>query len=580
MMTTFIKFLLTFFMRTLLSALLVMQFFVSAHAGNLTASVDRDTISLEETFTLTIRYDEQINATPDYELLRRDFDILNTQSGTQITIINHRAEAYTEWLITLAPKRIGKLLIPSFNIDDAVSDAIEMTIEAKSRSSQQGSSNVSVELETDKDSAYVQEQIIITARLYTAIVLNGGNLEPLNIPGALVMQLDDKNYETTVNGRPHKVFETRFALYPQQSGELVIPSLLYQVSVDNGQGGMWNRLYGNNNNVLRLRTDEQRINVLPTPAETKNHAWMPANNITIKEHWSAGIDTLKVGEPITRTITLVAEGLTAGQIPPLALADVEGLTFYQDQAQTDDQKNETGIVGTRIEAVAIVPNRAGKLTLPEVNLRWWDTKQKLFKSATLDAVTLNVTGGALTPQNLIEDAPADSTQVGINTDLSSITAPSPITVKTIPIWIYLCNLITIISTLVFAALYWKNKRELAEIYATTREEQHEQAKNENQAWNLIKKHLSTQELVPLRNAVISWAQIHWQDSQLINLQNLSEKANQPALTEQLTKLDAEIYSGKAQGFDTQILLETLGNLRHHKNKHTTEPHLQPLYKNV
>jgi hypothetical protein len=46
-------------------------------AANLTASVDRDTLGLEETFVLSLRYDERINATPDYDLLRKDFDVLN-----------------------------------------------------------------------------------------------------------------------------------------------------------------------------------------------------------------------------------------------------------------------------------------------------------------------------------------------------------------------------------------------------------------------------------------------------------------------------------------------------------------------
>ena len=82
---------------------------LNVFAGNLTASVDRDALGLEETFTLVLRYDEQINATPDYELLQKDFDILNTQSGTQMSIINGNMEASTEWKIALAPKRIGQL---------------------------------------------------------------------------------------------------------------------------------------------------------------------------------------------------------------------------------------------------------------------------------------------------------------------------------------------------------------------------------------------------------------------------------------------------------------------------------------
>lgn len=575
-----LKFLFTSLLRLTFAGMLIAQFFVSAYAGNLTASVDRDTIGLAETFTLTLRYDEQINATPDYDLLRRDFDILNTRSGTQMTITNGRTEASTEWIIALAPKRIGKFLIPSFNIEGAVSDAIEITVEGKSRTPKNDSDNVTVELETDKDSTYVQEQIIVTIRLYTAVALSGVNLEPLNVQNALVVQLDEKQYQTNINNRPHIVAETRFALYPQQSGELVIPSLLYQVSVDNGQGSMWNRLYGNNSNVLRLRTDEQRINVLPIPAEAKNQSWIPAKDISLKEHWSAGIDTLKVGEPITRSITIAADGLTAGQITPLSLADIDGLTFYQDQAQTDDQKSERGILGTRIETIAIIPTRSGEFTLPEINLRWWDTEEKIFKTATLEAVTLNVTGGiGAIAQNPTENVSADTTtEVGINTDLSSIQQTSSTTNRNTPLWLYLCNIATLITTVVFAVLYWKNKRALADIYATYKDEHHHYVQSENQAWNQIKKQLSAKDLIQLRHAIVNWAQIYWQDTGLINLQMIIEKANQPMLTDQLKKLDAEIYSGKSQHVDTQALLETLGNLRRQKNKVATHEELRPLYK--
>lgn len=203
-------------------------------AGNLTASVDRDTLGLEETFTLVLRYDEQINATPDYELLQKDFEILNTQSGTQMSIINGNMEASTEWKIALAPRRIGKLLIPSFNINGAVSDAIEMTVEGKSRKPKDGQNDVSVEIETSTDTAYVQQQIIVTLRLYTTVGLSGVDLQPLQVKDALIVQLDEKQYQTRINNRPGAVVETRYAIFPQQSGELIIPSLLYQVWLNGG----------------------------------------------------------------------------------------------------------------------------------------------------------------------------------------------------------------------------------------------------------------------------------------------------------------------------------------------------------
>ena len=269
---------------------------LNVFAGNLTASVDRDTLGLEETFTLVLRYDEQINATPDYELLQKDFDILNTQSGTQMSIINGSMEASTEWKIALAPKRIGKLLIPSFKIDGAVSDAIEITVEGRSRKPKDGQNDVTVEMEANTDRVYVQQQIIVTLRLYTTVGLSGVDLQPLQVKDALVVQLDEKQSPTKINNRPGAVVESRFAIFPQQSGELIIPSVLYQVSVNNGARDVWDRFYGNGqNNILRLRTEEQKINVLSAPASANGAPWMPANKVELVEHWSASTDSLKVG---------------------------------------------------------------------------------------------------------------------------------------------------------------------------------------------------------------------------------------------------------------------------------------------
>src|SRR5690606_32761596 len=214
---------------------------LNVFAGNLTASVDRDTLGLEETFTLVMRYEQQINTAPDYELLQKDFEILNTQSGTQMSIINGSMEASTEWKIALAPRRIGKLLIPSFNIDGAVSDAIEITVEGKSRKPKDSQSDVTVEIESSVDTAYVQQQIIVTLRLYTTVGLSGVDLQPLQVKDALVVQLDEKQYQTKINNRPGAVVETRYAIFPQQSGELIIPSMLYQVSVNSGNRDIWDR---------------------------------------------------------------------------------------------------------------------------------------------------------------------------------------------------------------------------------------------------------------------------------------------------------------------------------------------------
>lgn len=554
---------------------------LNVYAGNLTASVDRDVLGLEETFTLVLRYDEQINTTPDYELLRKDFEILNTQSGTQMSIINGSMEASTEWKIALAPKRIGKLLIPSFTIDGAISDAIEITIEGKSKSPKNTDNNITVEVETSKDTGYVQEQIIVTLRLYTTVGLNGIELQPLQVKDALVVNIDEKQYQTKINGRPGAVVETRYAVFPQQSGELIIPSMLYQVSVNSGQRDLWDRFYGNSqNNVLRLRTDEQRINVLPAPATVAAGDWLPALNVSLSEHWSTSISSLTVGEPITRSITIKADGLTAGQINPLQLAPIDGLTFYNDQAQTDDQKSANGVEGSRIETIAIVPTKAGHFTLPEVKIDWWDTKTNSMRTATLPAVSLTV---GLGDMSQLAAEPADeseqATGVDINTDLNTIQPQQTIVQEKTPLWLYITNLLTLIAALFFALRFWQHKRELAAVYATNNDEKNERSQNENDAWNNFKRALADKELTVLRKAIIAWAQTHWKNTSITSLQAVAAQSQEPVLAEELRKLDEAIFSSHAATPDTEILLQLLANLRKNKHKKTaSNDELRPLYK--
>lgn len=555
-------------------------------AGNLTASVDRDTLGLEETFTLVLRYDEQINATPDYELLQKDFDILNTQSGTQMSIINGNMEASTEWKIALAPKRIGKLLIPSFKIDGAVSDAIEITVEGKTRKPKDGENDVSVEIETNADTLYVQQQLIVTLRLYTTVGLSGVDLQPLQVKDALVVQLDEKQYQTKINNRPGAVVETRYAIFPQQSGELIIPSVLYQVSVNTGSRDIWDRFYGNShNNVLRLRTEEQKINVLPAHASANGAPWMPAQKVELQEHWSASTDSLKVGEPITRTITIKAEGLTAGQITPLEVSNIDGITFYKDQAQSDDQKSADGVIGSRIETIAIVPTKEGVFTLPETKVRWWNNHAQMMETAYLGAVTLKVGSGAMGQQQLnATNSPVvadpglqDHTSASINTD-ATIAQPAAQAIIKAPLWLYVTNLVSLAAALYFALRFWQYKRRQEVSLRNQQRSLHSQQETEGNAWNQVKRQLAEKSLTGLRKAIIDWARIYWKAASITSLNAISQHAQSAELTNELRKLDEAIFSNQNSAPDLEKLLQLLANLRRSRQQHTyTQTGLKPLY---
>jgi len=527
-----------------------------AHADSLTASVDRDTLSIQETFTLNLRYSGQSRATPDLSGVRTDFEIINTQQSNQMQVVNGRMTSYTDWRIALAPKKSGSFTIPPITVENATSQAITITVEAQRNAQHSNSQPVFVELETDKDSAYVQEQIIVTIRLFTAVPLNNVDLQPLVLDDAVVTSLDEKQYQTNLNGRPHAVVETRYAVFPQISGKLVIPALSYNVTTGSAQRDMWGQMYGNrNSNLLRLRTEEQTLNVKTIPAEFAGKTWLPASNVSISEHWSSSLDSFKIGEPVTRTLTITADGLTAGQLAPITINPVEGLTLYPDQAQTDDQNTTKGIVGKRIETLAVVPNRGGRFTLPAIDITWWDTASKSVKHATLPETVITVEDNVALRQSsstgsLEEDTlefiphpkPADGKD---SAGGLSVLSKAPLTLL---IWAIIATVLAVI----FAALWWNNRD------SAVGDEVSNDAASDSSYWTNLKRANASGDLTALRRAVISWAQHHWQREDLHSLEAIAAHTDNRELGEQLRALDQALYSaaGTVQ-WDSGLLLQQI-----------------------
>ncbi|UHQ55855.1 BatD family protein [Microbulbifer sp. YPW16] len=358
--------------------------------SELTATVDRNTIGVDETLNLRLRYSgKESGGQPDFELLEQDFDILSRQQSNQYRVINGRAESYVEWMLTLAPKREGRLFVPSLHLHGQVSDAIPITVTEAGSAPDSEDRKAFLEVELDKEQLYVQEQMLVKVRLYTVIGLHDISTEPLQIPGAHIEKVDEQRYERRINGVGHAVYELTYAIFPESSGKLRIPALTY-VAVAGRRDPF--SLFNRNTQRLRLRSEAKEIEVLPKPDSYSGEHWLPAASLGIVQSWSQDPDSFKVGEPITRIITIRAEGLRAAQLPPLPKINVDGLKTYPDQPQQDDQAGANGISGSRIETTAIVATKPGEYRLPPVTLSWWDTKSGRQRVTQLPAFRFTVSG--------------------------------------------------------------------------------------------------------------------------------------------------------------------------------------------
>ena len=66
------------------------------------ASIDRNSVSLSETFELRLRVAGAMNADePELAPLQQDFEILSTSRNHRISLVQGQRESWTEWVVVL-----------------------------------------------------------------------------------------------------------------------------------------------------------------------------------------------------------------------------------------------------------------------------------------------------------------------------------------------------------------------------------------------------------------------------------------------------------------------------------------------
>ena len=428
--------------------LLLCSWSLSAHGEGLVASVDRDQLNLGETLELTL---ESTDATqfgkPDLAPLDNLFEVRGTRQVNQLTNLSDSNKAGTRWIITLQPRQTGTLTLPPLQVGDSRSLPITLTV-TQGATSDSELAPIFSEVSLDQPSVYVQAQAILTLRLYHSVALyDDSSLTPMHVPDALVEQLGEpRTYEKMINGVRHGVIEVRYGVYPQHSGELVIPAQTFSATqVDSQPASTPAPLGPKPGKLVHISSTEVTLNVKPKPENYPATApWLPARSLSLSETWNPEPDHCQVGDSLTRTLTLKAEGLSSAQLPALPATDVNSLRRYPDMPQLSNQITENGLIGSREEREALVPTRVGQVELPAVEVVWWNTHVDRLERTYLPARTLQV---AANPNQAVETP--------VNAASSSLTATSPL-------WLWqLSTLFFACTTLAGVGLWWRARRQPA-----------------------------------------------------------------------------------------------------------------------
>ncbi|SFR41611.1 Oxygen tolerance [Marinobacter gudaonensis] len=391
-----------------------------AQNQQLTVEPDRTRLYEGEVLTLTVKGSMEIDInlsnlfdfdmsnlpSPNIEKVEPDFEILARNQQYSIRTVNSRMVGEITWTYQLAPKKTGELTIPALKFRESMSEPVTIEVVDGTPPNQAATGRDSfIELSADKAEVYVQEQLILTIRLFFRGNLIRGELSEPDHPHVIIESLGRQQESSQYrDGLRYRVVERRYALFPQRPGMLKLPPIRFEGQMRDSAGKL---------KFLRDSEELFEVPVKDVPAQFSGKTWLPATGLALEESGLPPSLEVTTGENLTREIRMTAAGLPSETLPPLPDQVPDGLRSYPEAPERNTETTPTGLTSSLSQSVALVPVQPGTMTLPAIRIPWWDTEADRERVAVIPARTLMVTDAGTAPNT---NVPADAATTSANPD--------------------------------------------------------------------------------------------------------------------------------------------------------------------
>lgn len=544
-----------------------------------TAHLDRPVMREGESVQLVI---EGNDGEPDFSVLEDDFEILSSSKSSHVNIINGRMDARTRWIVTLIPTRDGDLTLPAIRVGNEETKPIPIRVlKSADPNGQSGAADVFLEVNTNTSEPYVQGQVVYSIRLFSVSEIREGGLSSPAVQNAVIERLgEDVHYQSKRNGRDYQVTERRFAIFPQRNGRIEIGPTVFSGQLLQRSGGVnpfadpFSGFFGQpTSRPVRMRSQGITLNVRPKPADAGN-PWLPAQNLTLRETWSPANPQFRVGESITRTIRMEAMGLTGSQLPPIKMAETNGIKTYADQPVVASTPTPEGVTGVRDDKFAIVPARPGSIDLPEIRIDWWDTANGTLQTAIVPSRSIEVLPAA-------ELAPAVPTrQPEIAPPKQVADAPSEVPGATVDagLWPWIAAFAAL-GWLMTAAVWFARTRRKTSIGMATQDKASPTKAQLEPLKQRVRTACQRGDAQAVKSALLEWAQVAWPERSVTNLAEFAEQLGSESLRDPFAQLNTILYAKHPGHWESMTFWDAVGPLLQAPTHKTASaaPALPPLH---
>lgn len=356
----------------------------------------------------------------------KGFDVLMgpSRSYSMQSINGNTTETLIFTYILLAQKE-GEYTIPGATItangDQMLSNSVKIKVlpadktnssqsgnaQSTSRSSSSGTSisnnDLFITATASKTTAYEQEAILLTYKIYTVVDLRGfDNVKLPDFKGFHSQEVELPNdrrwgLEHYKGRNYHSTIYRQFVLFPQQSGKLTIDAARFDASIekmdaiDDPFEAFFNGGAGSIQIKKTLMTPKLTIDVKPLPAGKPADFSGGVGEFNI----SSSINSTKVKTNDAITVKVVISG--TGNLKLVGEPEVkfpEDFEVYDPKVDSKFRLTNAGLSGNKVIEYLAIPRNAGTYKIPAIKFSYFDIKSRSYKTLTTEEYTVQIEKGA------------------------------------------------------------------------------------------------------------------------------------------------------------------------------------------
>jgi len=302
--------------------------------------------------------------------------------------------------------------------------------------------------------------------------------------------------------------------------------------------------------------------VIPEAARALD-PFVSATGLTLQQEIHPSSDPLKVGDAITRVVTIKAEGAPAMLLPPTTFAPIAGTRIYSNEPQLNDQFDQGGDVlnSTRTDGATYMLQTAGTVSLPALEIAWWNVKDQKIERARAGPQSFTVASGPAAGQGTSE--------------YSGLPAPRKIVLFILEHWF---AVLSAVAALV--ALSWAGPPVLRNLNRSLRHRRQVYRQSETFAFDELRRVARQGDARPTYRALLNWLSRFEPAAPSGTIKALTAWARDPALSREIAALEQHLFATPParDKWSGDALIKTIESARgrmRHQHPDSKRPHSLP-----